>query len=63
MTELASYIPTPFECLIRWVGTDSATGEQMVIEIEMENTTNDKNFPGLIGDKDESTAGLPCAFS
>ena len=62
-TEIQSGIPVWFICMLRRKGTDPATGDAMVYELELENTTNDKNYPGLIGDRDESTAGLPCAFS
>jgi len=62
-TEQSSYTPVPFECLVRWVGIKSSDGSKMYYNVLLENVTNDKNYPGLIGDRDESTVGLPCAFS
>ena len=62
-THSQSAIATGFLCMIVWRGTDASTGQDMRYEIELEQVTNAKNFPALIGDSDESTAGIPCEFS
>lgn len=62
MDEQSSYVPVGFYALLRWKGVDTSTGDDMVYELELESTTNDKAFPWLIGDSDESTTWLPCNF-